>query len=79
MGRLAQRRDVAGRNETAVQGQVTTANDEMRGGLAARRLTVALPLYVVGELHRQHSKLRVRTLQRARPPDGLTRTGNPAA
>jgi hypothetical protein len=28
-------RGVAGGNETAVRGQVTTANDEMRGGLAA--------------------------------------------
>ena len=35
MGGLAQRRDVAGGNETAVRGQVTTANDGMRGGLAA--------------------------------------------
>jgi hypothetical protein len=35
MGRLAQRRDVAGGNEAAVRGQVTAANDWMCGGLAA--------------------------------------------
>jgi hypothetical protein len=35
LGSLAQTRDVAGGNETAVPGQMTTANDGMGGGLAA--------------------------------------------
>jgi hypothetical protein len=80
MSRLAQRRDVAGGNETAVRGQVTAANEGMRWS-RDRRLTVALPLDVVGELHRQRSKLHVRTTAKSRILDRVTayRTGNPAA
>jgi hypothetical protein len=59
-------------NETAVPGRVTTANDGMRGGLRGRRLTVVLPLDVVGELHRQRSKSHVRITAKSRILDRLT-------
>ena len=47
-----------------------------------RRLTVALPLDVVGELDRPRSKIACPDqckVPNSRLPDGLTRTGNPAA
>jgi hypothetical protein len=72
------KRDVAGGNETAVPGRVTTANDGMRGGLRGRRLTVALPLDVVGELHRQRSKSHVRTTAKSRILDRLTASSEQA-
>jgi hypothetical protein len=77
MARLAQRRDVAGGNETAVRGQVTTVNDGMRWP-RGRRLTVALPLDGVGELHRQPSKLHVRTTAKSRILDRLTASSEQA-
>jgi hypothetical protein len=77
MARLAQRRDVAGGNETAVRGQLTTVNDGMRWP-RGRRLTVALPLDGVGELHRQPSKLHVRTTAKNRILDHLTASSEQA-
>jgi hypothetical protein len=78
MARLAQRRDVAGGNETAVRGKVTTVNDGMRWP-RGRRLTVALPLDGVGELHRQPSKLHVRTTAKSRILDQLTASSEQAS
>jgi hypothetical protein len=78
MARLAQRRDVASGNETAVPGQVTTVNDGMRWP-CGRRLTVALPLDGVGELHRQPSKLHVRTTAKSRILDQLTASSEQAS
>lgn len=94
LGGLAQRRDVAGGNETtAMPGQVDWPSltsltepscSSSRGGARdgckrrdarrprGRRLTVALPLDVVGELHRQRSKLRVRTTAKCRILERLT-------
>src|SRR5438094_357120 len=76
-GRLAQRRDVADGNETAVRGQMTSAND---GTCAASRPPTdrCTPARRRRELHRQRSKFELQ-VSNSRPPDGLTRTANPAA
>jgi hypothetical protein len=81
MGRLAQRPDVPGGNETAVPGRMTTTNDGMRGGLSTptdrctsarrRRRVASAALQIVCS---DHCKV-----PNSRPPDASPRTGNPAA